>query len=1141
MFGQQVVDGSLVLSPVKIDSVYQVGEWLIPESISLTSNAGIISVTSWQYQAKGGTLHLKENGSFDFSQVDTLYISYKTLPYAIRRSFSENDIPQYDSTRFTLNQDSLANAILLNQSTNTFSDSDLRQSGSLSRGIVVGTNQDFTLESGLNFELAGRLTKDLTIEAALTDRNIPIQPDGTTQNLREFDRVFIQLQSPTTKLQMGDVDVQFEQSAFAKLNRRLQGAAGYNSSKAGVYAGAVSVVRGTYKSMKFDGNDGVQGPYRLKGDENEQFVIILAGTERVYINGQQVQRGEENEYVIDYGLGEVHFTNNLLIKDETRIVIEYEYISQNFNRTLVAAEGADTFFDGKLSFGATVIRQADGNDLLSQQTLTEDDIEILKSVGDNLDNAIVSGAEFYDETDKVYNVRYAKRDTTVNGQTQSIYINAPGAGDAIYRVRFSNVGQGIGSYKRVGSSVNGLIYEWVGAGNGDYEPFRKLPAPQKQQMAAFSSSYKIAENATLFGEWAVSEFDKNRFSSLDNEDNVDMAYQGGIKVEGAQTEIGKLNASISRRFSGDKFKYFERTQDVEFDRKWNITDLSESQEAVNEAALGLSFSESTNIGAEYGFVDRQGFKSQRQASHLKIGEEEKVHLNYAQDWVTSKDNNFGQDGNWFRQNMTLNKVFKLTNYSLTPYVYAAQEKKVEKNQITDSLSSQAFSFYDVGPGLAFSTNQLHLDYSVGYRQQNGVLSNSLRKESDAITQKIIVDYAPSSYLNTRNQIQLRSKTVDDSFQNVGDNLNKKSLLIRSNTSYSTIADNWNGELLYEVNTKRQALYQETYIEVGPELGQFVWEDLNEDGVQQIDEFFPELSPNEGTYLRQLLPSDELFPVIDLNFRLRNEIHPFEYLEGEDGMGFFLRQLKVKSRIAIRENSTTDHLSDVYLLNVSTFRNDSTTIQGRLAWEKELDILPEYNRTNLTLRYNQLRSLNRRSSEILTLYNDALAIDGSIKITDTIETTLLLTKSTNTSESSSLNSRSYNIEAYSIEPGFNATINRSWRTGVNISYSNKTDKAPIVPVNAKTFKIRNVNRLFLFRKIQANTSLELRNVRINGVSSSYGLFEITDGTGKGTSVLWSAGGSYRMGDLIRLNFTYDGRAMKERPTIHTFKIVVNAIF
>ncbi len=1140
-YGQQIVEGTRSISPVKVDSAYYIGEWIIPETISLKSNQGVIPISNWEYQSAGGNLILNDSDNFSFSDIDTVFIQFKTLPYAIRKSFAESSIPLFDSSKFSLNQDSLANAILLNQTQNSFSDSDLNQSGSLSRGIVVGTNQDFALESGLNFELSGNLTDDITIEAALTDRSIPIQPDGTTQNLREFDRVFIQLQSPTTKLQMGDVDVKFEQSEFAKLNRRLQGAAGYNSSKAGDYGGAVSVVRGVYKSIKFQGQDGVQGPYRLTGNENEQFVIILAGTERVYINGKEVQRGEENEYVIDYGLGEVNFTNNLLIKDETRITIEYEYIDQNFNRTLVAAEGGDTFFDGKLAFGATVIRQADGNDLLSQQTLSEADIDVLKAVGDNVDNALVSGAEIYDDSDEDENVLYALRDTVYNAQTYSIYVNAPGASDALYKVKFSKVEEGNGSYRRVGSSVNGIIYEWVGPDNGDYISFRKLPAPQKQQMAAFKSSYLISKNTKLYGEWAISDFDKNRFSSLDDNDNIDIAYTGGLEIEKAQTDFGKLSASISRRYSGKEFEYFERTRDVEFDRKWNINNTEDSKEVINEASLGLDLSDVTNIGGEYGFIERNGFKSQRQGAQIMSAEEGKLQLNYNQDWVTSQDDNVAQEGSWFRQALNLSKILKMGKASITPYIYAEQEKKIERSQTTDSLNADAFSFYDIGPGLSYNLGSFRIDYSLAYRRQMGVLNNALKNESEAITQKLLFNFEPSNYVSTKNQVQLRTKNVDDRFQAASNNPNQKSILIRSNTNYSSVSENWSGEFLYEVNTKRQALYQESYIEVGPELGQYIWDDLNEDGIQQIDEFFPELSPNEGIYLRQLLPSDELFPVVDLNVRLRNEIKPFGFLSGEEGMGFFLRQINLKSRIDVSENSTTDQLSDVYLIKLNTFRNEANTIQGRLAWEKELDILPEYDRAELAIRYNQLRNMNRRSSEILSIYNESLAIDGEWKLTSRIQSTILLSKSINNSESSTLSSRNYDILSYNIEPGLNATINRSWRTGFSFSYANKKDKSTLSPVDAKIYKIRNSNRFFLLKKIQANSLLEIRNASVNGESSSYGIFELTDGTGKGTNVLWSLGGNYRMSDLIRLNFTYDGRTVRDRPAIHTFKIVVNAIF
>ena len=244
-------------------------------------------------------------------------------------------------------------------------DSDLTQSGSLSRGIIVGSNQDFALESGLNFELRGQLTNDISLDAVLTDQSIPIQPDGTTQSIREFDKVLIRLKSNRMALDMGDIDVSLNKSEFATFNRRLQGAAGhYNRNKGSVNA-VLSSVRGTYATQKFQGQDGVQGPYRLKGKNGEEFTGILAGTERVYLNGIFVKRGEEYEYIIDYGLGEITFTNNIFIKDETRIYVEYEYINQDFNRTLIATEMNERFIDDKLTLGVSLIRQADGDDLLS--------------------------------------------------------------------------------------------------------------------------------------------------------------------------------------------------------------------------------------------------------------------------------------------------------------------------------------------------------------------------------------------------------------------------------------------------------------------------------------------------------------------------------------------------------------------------------------------------------------------------------------------------------------------------------------------------------------------------------------------------------------------------------------------------------
>ncbi|MEQ8578244.1 MAG: hypothetical protein RIC57_04310 [Balneola sp.] len=1140
---QNVLESQPVIDSVNVDSAYYIGEWVLEESIIISSDSITIPNQNWLYDPIRGNLTFRETDSFSFQGISVVTVSFKYYPYSLRRFYNDKAVQPLDSSIFDNESSNKFSGFSSSDQTNRSTESDLQQRGSLSRGIIVGTNQDFALESGLDFELSGKLTDDVTISAVLTDKSIPIQPNGTTQNLKEFDKVFIQVQAPNTTIEMGDVDISLEKSTFAKLNRRLQGAAGYNTTNFTDLSAAASVVRGVFKSVSLQGLEGVQGPYRLTGNENEEFVIILAGTERVYINGQLVQRGEDGEYIIDYGLGEIYFTNNLLIKDETRIVVEYEYIDQNFNRTLVAAEGQGSLLNNRFKIGATVIRQADGNNLLSQQTLTESDIDILRQAGDDRNAAIVSGAERVDPDEENGNVLYAQVDTVVNGQTFTIFKNIPGSDETVFRVRFSNVGEFQGSYRRTGTSVNGLLFEWVGPNQGEYEPFRTLPAPIEQQMAALNSSYQINKNVRLFGEWAVSDYDRNRFSDLDDGDNTDHSYLGGVQIDSLKTGTGLFSLKAERRYSGSNFEFFERTRDVEFDRKWNLTSFEQSQETTNELVTRYDFNSSTSLNGEYGFIDRIGFSGQRQASAFATQSENGFRVNYDQEWIQSDDDLQMINGKWFRQQGRISNRFskESLNKSFTPYFSFEHEERIQRDQQSDSLTNQSLRFYEGAPGVRYEASKWLLDYSLAYRNSFGVLENDLRDEATSIQHSVQINLFPSNYFTTQNKIAVRNKEFTSDFKSEG-NTDKRSLLIRSNTDYSSISENWEGNFLYGVNTQRQALLQETFIEVGPEIGQYVWDDLNDDGVEQLDEFFLELTPNEGTYIRQFLPSDELFPVIDLRVRFRNEINPFGFLKKEDGFSAFLNQIIFRSRFDIAENSTTNDLSDIYLLNISSFRDSATTIQGRFAFEKELDALPSYDKFDLNIRYNQLRNLNRRSSELQTIYQDAFAVDFRYNITSRIQGDSKISLGTNRTSSSTISNRNFNIKSQTIEQSFGATINRSWRTGFSISFSDKKDRINETDnVEAQIVKLRNTNRFFLWRKVQANSSVEYRNVQLNGDTNAVGNFELTEGAGRGGNVIWSLSSSYRVSNLIRLNLMYDGRTVEDRPTIHTAKLTLKATF
>jgi hypothetical protein len=62
------------------------------------------------------------------------------------------------------------------------------------------------------------------------------------------------------------------------------------------------------QKSSFTGIEGNQGPYKLKGQNGELYVLVISGSERVYVNGILLKRGENNEYTIDYNAGEIVFT-----------------------------------------------------------------------------------------------------------------------------------------------------------------------------------------------------------------------------------------------------------------------------------------------------------------------------------------------------------------------------------------------------------------------------------------------------------------------------------------------------------------------------------------------------------------------------------------------------------------------------------------------------------------------------------------------------------------------------------------------------------------------------------------------------------------------------------------------------------------
>ncbi|UCE05547.1 MAG: hypothetical protein JSW07_18360, partial [bacterium] len=234
--------------------------------------------------------------------------------------------------------------------------SSLKQNGSIVRGISIGTNQGLKLESGLRMQISGKIADKLEVVAALTDQNTPIQPEGNTQTLQEIDKVFIQLKSDRFQATLGDYYLSYEGTEFSPYNRKLQGVMGtveLGKTKATV-SGAVS--RGKYTTNNFEGQEGNQGPYQLKGDRGQIDIIVLAGTEKVWIDGQLMTRGENNDYIIEYSNGQITFTRHRLITADSRITVDFQFSDQKFQRSLYGVDFATGTNNDKLKLGMRLLR-----------------------------------------------------------------------------------------------------------------------------------------------------------------------------------------------------------------------------------------------------------------------------------------------------------------------------------------------------------------------------------------------------------------------------------------------------------------------------------------------------------------------------------------------------------------------------------------------------------------------------------------------------------------------------------------------------------------------------------------------------------------------------------------------------------------
>ena len=70
-------------------------------------------------------------------------------------------------------------------------------------GLTVGNNQNSVTNSSMDLTIEGKLSEKVAIRAHIFDTNIPLQENGYSQSITDFDRIFIELYSDAWRVKAG--------------------------------------------------------------------------------------------------------------------------------------------------------------------------------------------------------------------------------------------------------------------------------------------------------------------------------------------------------------------------------------------------------------------------------------------------------------------------------------------------------------------------------------------------------------------------------------------------------------------------------------------------------------------------------------------------------------------------------------------------------------------------------------------------------------------------------------------------------------------------------------------------------------------------------------------------------------------------
>ena len=991
----------------------------------------------------------------------------------------------------------------------------LKTSGYINRGITSGNNQSTVANSSMDINIEGKLSDKVAIRANIFDTNIPLQENGYSQSITDFDRIFIELYSKDWRVKAGDISLKNESSYFLAFEKQVSGlevAASINTNTKIAASGAI--VRGQFSSYDFVGIEANQGPYKIFGPNNEPNFVIIAGSEKVFVNGSKITKGINEDYLIDYNIGEVRFNTTFPITNDMRIRVEFQFSNRNYTR-FISYEKAE-YKTNNVELSGYFYNENDVKNQPIQVNLTAAQKQILANAGNNTN--LMVGESAYPDVFDANRILYKK----VQSGTNDYFEYSTNENDNLFSVTFSNVNNNEGDYILSETFANGNVFVYVGANLGNYQPITQLIAPTKLQVAVLNSSYKPSKKTTILTEVAFSNNDQNLFSTIDNNQNKGIA----TKLAWKQTLLDKkwkLLSDVNYLFIHRNFNTIQRFQSVEFNRDWNLNNPTGNQQQIG---IDLSLQKSEDTFLNYSFQQLQFSDNFKGEKHLITSNVQLKNTSFYTNSSFLSNNSEIQDNTFLRVKAGIEQ--RLLKSWFGGFLNIESNNGVIKQTQEAILTNHQFKEYEGYIGLGDST-KVFAKVGFNYRDNDSIRTNTFTEinnrktyyldakiiQTEQTDLSLFANYRETENAFSENQKALNSRVIYNQrfFKN----------FITLGTSYETSSGN---------------VAQQDFIYVEVEAGQgfYTWIDYNDNGIQEFDEFEVAEYQDQANFLRVPLPNLQFIATqsAKINQSITLNANQWSNKTGlKKVLSHFYNQFFLSSRNELERARNSFNLNP---FNMSKDKQISVnfTIKNSLYFNRGLQ--------NFSATYTYAKAENKQQYSIGSQDTDTnyQQIDFQHKVGKFWLIDLQGKLSENKLETENFNNRNYEIDVIAFQPKISYVLNNDNRFAAFYHMKNKENTL----AEFEKLKQQKIGIEYFYTgksTSQFNANFTTFFNDFSGNPNSPVGYQMLEGLQEGTNYTWTFLWNKKLNSFLNVNLNYKGRKSLNSKTIHTGTINLKAVF